>query len=179
MPIAGISLSLMAAGLYVLVALATFGAAAIARSNRQQAWHLRGWVILGLLFCLLVILRLYNVEEMLRAAMREYLHAGHAYEARRDFQRPVVAALILLISGIAGWWAYRFGRTLHGRRNIATAVALAAGFAMLLLIALRLISLHFIDVFLYGPAKLNWFGDIGLSLLVGAAALYYIKVVRA
>jgi hypothetical protein len=55
-------------------------------------------------------------------------------------------------------------------RRQALGIAQLASFAMLGLIALRMISLHAVDSLLYGGLRLNWWLDIGLSLLVGAAA---------
>jgi hypothetical protein len=49
---------------------------------------------------------------------------------------------------------------------------------MLFLVILRVISLHMIDRLLFGPLKLNWIGDIGASLVVLGAAIYYMKLVR-
>ncbi len=48
---------------------------------------------------------------------------------------------------------------------------------MIGLMMLRIISLHMIDRLLFGPLKLNWVFDIGSTLAVLAAALYYIAIV--
>jgi hypothetical protein len=48
---------------------------------------------------------------------------------------------------------------------------------MVMLLGLRIVSLHQIDVLLYGPAKLNWVIDIGASLTVLTAAGFYIRLV--
>jgi hypothetical protein len=57
-------------------------------------------------------------------------------------------------------------RAAHGRRNMALFVAFAALATMVMLLGLRTVSLHQIDVLLYGPTKLNWVIDIGASLTV-------------
>jgi hypothetical protein len=44
--------------------------------------------------------------------------------------------------------------------------------------ALRIASLHMIDALLYGPLKLNWVIDIGGSLVVLVAAIYYVQLVH-
>lgn len=49
--------------------------------------------------------------------------------------------------------------------------------AMMMLLGLRIVSLHQIDQLLYGPKKLNWLVDIGASLLAMGAAVVYIRVV--
>lgn len=49
--------------------------------------------------------------------------------------------------------------------------------AMVMLLSLRIISMHQIDQLLYGPIKLNWLIDIGASLLAMGAEAIYIRVV--
>ncbi len=165
--------------LYVLVMIATGAAAAVGKSNAQQAWHSRSWIILCLLFCLLIISRLLDAEELMRDNLRAALRADASYDNRRDFQRPMAAAVIAIAFSIGLAWIYRVGRRIQGRRNIAVALALICGAAMLFLIALRMISLHAIDALLYGPLKLNWFADVGLSCLICVAAVLYMRIVKA
>lgn len=74
---------------------------------------------------------------------------------------------------------FGFARNLWGRRNMAVLVSVLAAFAMLLLMALRLASLHAPDALLYGTFNLNWLIDIGSSLAVLGGAVTYIRLVRA
>jgi hypothetical protein len=50
---------------------------------------------------------------------------------------------------------------------------------MLLLLALRIVSLNAVDAVLFGPLKVNWITDIGASVFVIAAALYYVRLLLA
>lgn len=58
---------------------------------------------------------------------------------------------------------------------VIIAVGCAAGMVFLLL--LRILSLHSVDDVLYGPLKLNWVGDVGMSLAVLGCAIRYAKIV--
>ncbi len=73
----------------------------------------------------------------------------------------------------------RWARNIRGRRNVARLAGVLASAAMVCLMALRIASLHMTDALLYGPAKLNWVIDIGVSLVVLIAAIYYVQLVRA
>ena len=171
-------LSLAAAGLYVIVAACCVLAAVTAAGQRQIPWHLRSWLVVGLLFVVLAAARVLALEEVLRVDLRQALYAEGTYEQRRSVQQPLVAAIIVLAAAGAGWWVNRFWRKARGRRNIAAMLALTCSAAMIFLVVLRLISLHAVDALLYGPVKLNWIVDIGSSLTVIGAALVYWRVVR-
>lgn len=179
MPIALSPLSLAASGIYVLVVAACVLATSSAIRERQQAWHIRTWLALAALFAGLVLMRLFDVEEVLRDALRDFLRYEHSYGERRNFQRPIASAIIALAALGAFVWFYRATRAIRGRRNIAAMAALAGGSAMVVLIILRLVSLSPVDSLLYGPLKLNWIGDIGLSVLVLGAGAFYSRIVRA
>lgn len=171
------TLSIMASALYVLVVFATGVGAGVANSCKQQAWHWRSWLLLACFFMLLTASRLLDVEETLRDNLRSMLRADAAYDNRRDFQRPLVAGLVVIAAMVGFWWTFGIAGRITGRRNITVMVALISGAFMILLIAMRMISLHLIDALLYGPFKLNWVADVGLSLIVIGAAIYYIRVV--
>ena len=171
--------SLAASGLYGIVMLACLAAAATALRQRQVSGHLRTWSMLVLFFAVLITLRLVNAEEWLRAILRDYLRISGHYGDRRSLQAPLVAA-ILAIAGVGAMFALqRWARNLRGRRNVARLAGVLAAAAMVCLMALRIASLHMIDALLYGPPKLNWVIDIGVSLVVLVAAIYYVQLVRA
>jgi len=172
-------LSLMAAGFYVFVAIAVCVAAGVAARHNQPPWHNRTWLLLGCLFSLLIVSRIFSLEDLLRDSLREMARSDGTYEYRRDFQRPLVAFIFVLFGAAASWWIYRAAKSMRGRRNFAVMAALASGFGMTGLIALRLISLHPIDALLYGPAKLNWVGDIGFGVIIVGAAVYYVRLIRS
>lgn len=171
-------LSLAAAGLYALVVMVALYAAMVAKKQDQQFWHRATWLLLAGLFILLLVSRIAGLEDMLREALRDTLRSDAAYDRRRAIQRPVAAGLIALASVAVGWGLYRTAQFRKGRRNLAVLAAQAGGFALLFLVALRVISLHPIDGLLYGPLKLNWLADIGASCLVAGAAAYYVKIMR-
>lgn len=179
MPTGASDLSLAASVLYLLVAGSVVAAAFCARQNRQRDWHVRNWLLLGMLFIALAAARMFEIEDLARGELRDWLLARGDYSDRRNIQGPIAAALVFVVTICGLWWFNRSAKTVRGRRNIAVKTASASGIAMILLVCARLLSLHLIDALLYGPVKLNWFADIGLSLFVIAAAMYYVRIVRS
>jgi len=173
------ALSLSASGLYGIVMLACLAAAATALRQRQVSGHLRTWLMLALFFGVLIALRLVNAEEWLRAILRDYLRISGHYSDRRSLQAPLVAAILTIAGAGAMIALQRWARNIRGRRNVARLAGVLASAAMVCLMALRIASLHMTDALLYGPAKLNWVIDIGVSLVVLIAAIYYVQLVRA
>lgn len=172
-------LSLVAAGVYSLVMLACIIAGIAASRGGQMRRHVRAWLLIALLFAVFIALRLTAAEDLLRETVRASLRASGEYGDRRITQALIVSAMIALAGlGTLGW-IYTATRNLHGRRNVARLAANLAAVAMIFLLALRIASLHLIDTLLYGPLKLNWVIDIGSSIVVMAAAVYYTRVVRA
>jgi len=172
-------LSLSAASLYVLVVCACLVASGSGFRFRQQVWHVRVWLILAVLFALLAALRISNLEEIWRDELRIFLRADAVYDGRRNFQRPIAATIIAILAAATFFGAYRFVRVARGRRNIAAIAAAAGGLVMTGLLALRLISLSPVDALLFGPLKLNWILDIGSSVLILGAAVYYTRLIRS
>lgn len=171
-------LSQAAAAAYLIVALLCGSAAGAAQRHKQRFWHKLVWLSLATLFATLIVMRLFEIEDQLREGLRQLLRASANYESRRTYQRPIAAFVILIAGASFGWWFYRFARRIRGRRNIAVVTASLCGAGMFFLMALRVISLHAIDALLYGPIKLNWVTDVGITITVLATAAYYIKVVR-
>ena len=170
-------LSLVACGVYVIVAACAWQAGRLARGKRQQAWHSNAWVLITVLFLFLVVSRLLGLEELLRSEMREVLEAQQLNENRRSIQGPVIAVLITVFAALGMLATYWTSQRLSGRRNIAVAVAIGACGVMGATIAMRTVSLHALDRLLNGPLKLNWVGDIGASLAVLLAAIIYARIV--
>ncbi|MET4131809.1 preprotein translocase subunit SecG [Porphyrobacter sp. MBR-155] len=171
--------SLAASCLYGIVMLACLAAAATALRQRQVSGHLRTWLMLALFFGVLITLRLVNAEEWLRAILRDYLRISGHYGDRRSLQAPLVAAILTIAGAGAMFALQRWARNLRGRRNVARLTGVLAAAAMVCLMALRIASLHLTDALLYGPPKLNWVIDIGVSFVVLVAAIYYVQLVRA
>lgn len=172
-------LSLSAAGLYVVVLGLCLFAAVTAQQYRQPFAHIRTWVVIALLFGCLALMRIGNIEELLRIMLRNELRDDGDYAGRRTVQQPLVVAAMMVFAGLFLWGLWRQWRAAHGRRNMALFVAVAAVGAMMFVIALRIVSFHSTDYVLYGPAKLNWILDIGSSLTVLATAGYYVRRVRS
>lgn len=170
--------SMSAAGLYGLVMLACVLAAVTAARYRQPPHHGRIWAVLAAVFLLLAFHRFTGFEEHLRSLMREQLRVHGTYEERRSLQGPLAVAVIVLFSAAVGWNLYFRWRTARGQRDRAVLVALGAAVTMLALVVMRIVSLHQVDVLLYGPLKLNWLTDLGTSAAVLAAALHYARLVR-
>ena len=172
-------LSLIACVLYAAVCAACTGAGFEARAKRQQAWHLKTWWLIAVLFILLIASRLLGLEEILREDLRDLLRAEGLVESRRAIQGPVIAVAIVLFAAAGMFAVYQVAQRVRGRRNIAIAVALGACGLMVATIIMRTISLHAFDRLLFGPLKLNWVGDIGASFAVLAAGVYYVSVLRS
>lgn len=172
------TLSLVAAGLYAVVAVACAFAAAYARSKQQARWNTVWWAAIAALFAGLVAMRLFDVEDQLRSALRAAMQARGEYGGRRELQ-SVIAAGLLLLAGLVMAGVFRTTRGIRGRRNFAVLASIAASGTMVALVGLRIVSFHWVDIVLNGPLKLNWIGDIGSSFVVLGAALFYMRLVRA
>ena len=171
-------LSLSAASLYALVVLVCTVAAIAAPRNPPQRWHVAVWLLLGAFFLLATVSRIYGLEEAFRASMRLALRTGGTDSERREVQRPIAAAVVALVGAGGFGLAYLSFNKFKGKANMVVLVALMSGFGLACLFAMRLISLSPIDRLLYGPIKLNWFLDIGLSMTTMAAAAYYVRVLH-
>ncbi|QDH33879.1 hypothetical protein [Porphyrobacter sp. YT40] len=171
-------LSLSAAGVYLVVVAGCLGAALTAARSRQPAGHLRMWSFIALVFAFLIVMRFTGIEEVVRDTFRDMLRVEGAYAARRSFQRPLAVAVIFGVSGLFAWGLWRQWRAARGRRNLALLAAQASTVAMVMLVGLRIVSLHQLDSVLYGPLKLNWIADLGASLMTLAASMIYVRLVR-
>ncbi len=173
------SLSLIAAALYILVALSCMVAGGAA-ATRRQPWTVttQWWLIAGL-FLAMALARYFDMEHTLRQNMRGVLLADGAYEMRREYQRPVAALVVVLGSGLAFWLVYKIAQARASRRILALRAARMAALSLVTLVVLRIVSLHPVDGLLYGPLKLNWIIDIGASVLIMGAAAFFAALLRA
>lgn len=171
-------LTYSACALYGFVVCGCLLATRLVGLHRQADWQGRVWLFLAALFVALAASRLMGIEEGLREALREALREGGNYGGRRGFQAIIAGTIIMLTATGFGVAFFKAARRVRGKRSITALVALFAGAAMVFLVAVRMVSIHVLDWFLYGPLKLNWVGDIGLSLIVLAASLYFVKLVR-
>ena len=167
-------LSLTAAGMYLGVGAACLYAATFTGGEGPSRPARAIWLAIGGLFVILAASRIFSAEDRVRDLMRAWLNAGVGYQARRTIQGPIAAA-VLAASGVAGialLLGFRWVRA-GARAERALIWATRASAAMMVLVALRLISFHPVDAILYQPLRLNWVFDIGLTAVVGIAALTY------
>jgi hypothetical protein len=144
--------------------------------QRQIAWHGWLWAIVALVFIALALMRVYAVEDWLRADLRSMLHRGGIYKDRSYIQTPLVAALLLIALGLAAGLICLIAKGAGRQRDIAAIGGLGCTGAMILLAAIRMISLHSSDALLFGPLRINWFIDFGLSFAVLACALRFLAL---
>ncbi|WP_252258963.1 heme-copper oxidase family protein [Erythrobacter aurantius] len=172
------TLSLIAAAFYALVLAASLLACRTGQVQRQHGWQVASWAAVAVFFLVLIVSRIFNVEEALRADLREWLQLQDLREGRRSYQGVIIAIVLALFAALGLYTAYHVSRRMSGRRNIAVAVAIASCGVMVAVIAMRSISLHAMDTLLYGPLKLNWTGDLGASAVVLGAAVYYTLLLK-
>jgi len=173
------TLGLTAAGLYAVALLACWAAGFVAVNNKQSSDQVRNWLLIALMFFGLILSRALDIEEGLRQGLRNSLLEQKTYADRRDIQRPIAAGMIMFGTLIGVRMIYHFVQHTGSRLCMAVAVATFAALAMLLLLALRIVSLNAVDAVLFGPLKVNWITDIGASVFVIAAALYYVRLLLA
>ncbi len=171
-------LGFAAAGFYAVVVCVCLVALLSARGQQQMPGHARAWAALALLFAILVALRLFNVEEVLRADLRDWSRDSESYGQREGYQLPITIAIVVIFGLAAFAWVFRSLRNVHGRRSVALVTAEIGALGMLILMALRMISFNALDKILYGPLKLNWVGDLGAAAMVGGGAVAYTLIVR-
>lgn len=171
-------LSFAAAALYAVIVLACMVAALSARSEKQLPTHARIWAVLAALFMVLIVLRVFNIEELLRAELRSASRESDAYDAREGLQLPITIGVVVIFGFAAFAWVFRSLRAMQGRRSVALVAAEMGALAMMILIVLRMVSFNALDKILYGPLKLNWVGDLGAALMVGGGAVAYTLIVR-
>lgn len=165
------ALSLAAAAIYIGVSVLCVLAWANPRNGSEKASQSRsGWLAVAGLFVLLALSRILVIEDRFDEYLRDLARESGAYEGRTAWQGPLSVAAILLVLLVVPILARNWARSRGDKRTQALGIAQLAAFAMLGLIALRLISFHPVDSLLYGGLRLNWWLDVGLSLLVGFAA---------
>lgn len=169
-------LGLVAAALYAATAMLTLRAAMKARP--APVWHRTVWLVAVGLFTACALSRLFGLEEGLRLLLRGELREEHIYSARREYQ-SVIASVIIVVATLAAFvgavTVFRSGVLKSGGRS---RIVLAAGLAcagMALLIVVRVVSLHALDVLIYRGPRLNWIVDIGTTGAVGVLAWLYVS----
>ncbi len=169
-------LSMIAAAVYALVALACLLAAFSVGKAGVHSRHRRNWLLIAAFFAFLFFLRGLLIEDMAESLIRSALQSGGLYSSRRGLQ--ALTAIVMIAAVLTGFsvWLFKRLRQARGRRGKAVLVAQCASIGMVLLVLVRLVSFHPIDALLYGPLKLNWIADLGLALIVTTSALYHRNV---
>lgn len=167
-------LGLVAAAFYMVTAILALRAARAAHSAPN--WHRTVWIVAIALFAGCVASRLFGIEESLRQLLRGELRDEHVYAERREYQ-ALIASGIIVAAGIAS--VIGAAKVISSgvlRSSGLSRIALTAGMAcaaMGLLIVVRVVSLHMLDVLLYRGPRLNWIVDIGATVMTGALAWLY------
>lgn len=162
-------LALVACGLYLGVAVSCGFAARNAMSHGSRKF----WILSGVFFVGLAVLRGTGIENAITDALREQLYLENAYENRREFQRPLSAAAFVLICAALYLFYLKRPAPRAGARGWARFWAMIGITVMFGVILMRLISFHELDRLLYGPVRMNWVLDIGSALLVAASAVIF------
>lgn len=138
---------------YIAVAILCARAFRTARAglgtDRPPAFHARVWFVASLVFFAAAVSRYFGIEDDLRIWLRGGLRAEHLYQERRDFQ-SVIASVVIVLATLAGMGGFALMlRSGILQRKGPSRIAAIAGLAcagMVLLVLLRLVSLHLIDV---------------------------------
>ena len=162
----------IAMAIYLAVALACTAAALGARRRSAHDAEVFGWFGCAAFFIGLAALRLFEVEERTRAALRLLARTAGAYDGRAAVQLPltVMTLAALLLAALFIRRVLRRGNSTRAGWALRLALLGAAGFIPLHF--LRIISWHATDALLYGGGvHLNWLIDLGLAAFAGGAAL--------
>lgn len=170
--------------LYLVAALLAFRTMLASRDAQASIglprWQARVWLAASGLFFVCAISRQFGLEEAFRVSLRGELRSDQLYEIRRDYQSVFASAIILTATAISTAVIAALVRSgLMRRRGLSrtTILAVIACAAMLLLILVRLVSLHLLDSLLYRGPRLNWFVDIGTTLaVIGLARHYHVSL---
>ncbi len=131
------------------------------------------WLGATLFFCILALMRIFALEDAIRDVLRAALIRDDAYAERHGFQSVLAASLLLaMFAGSILTW-----RIMHNRKWDRTMRWAIFGIIVMTgLVTLRIISFHATDALLYGPLHLNWFIDMGATVLTGWAAYIRARV---
>lgn len=171
-------LRLAAIPIYLVAIVLCIAAARTAVRHRGPVSHTALWSGLATLYVLMIVSCLVDFEERWHASVRHLMNAGYG-EGVRLFWQPLVAVLAIGFAASAAFLLMRRATPAmpaNARRGLR--LAEMAGSAFVLLVALRLISLHAIDAVLYGGPHINRVIDPGLTLLVAVGAWLFVKGVE-
>ncbi len=162
-------LIIVAGLLYVTVAVAAVLAARDATLRENRIF----WLSCAAFFMILAIARTSGFEAFVTSSLRGWLYAEGAYQDRREIQRPLAAAAVIVVGAALFWFWLKRPPARATSRAWARFGGMVGTAAMCGVIAMRLISFHELDRLLYGPIRLNWILDLGSSGLVAVSAWRY------
>jgi len=174
------AIGMVAVLIYVVAALMALRAGVATRRpdpvRTIPQWHGRVWLFAAVLFAACAVSRFLGIEEGLRAVLRGELQVERVYDVRREFQSVLASIIIVALSVaaiFAGWRVQQSG--VLARRGLSREViwAAAACCVMIVLIAIRMVSLHALDMLLYRGPRLNWVVDMGATFAVMVLAWRY------
>lgn len=161
-------LSMLAALAYLVATALTLAVAWRSRvrpSSTPAAW--RWWLAVAACFVVLAAIRLTNADQALHDHIRDWAERDGIYGERHDLQIPVTLAGLTGLFGMFVWAIVR------GWTFDRVVLARSATLVLLVLVVLRMVSLHAVDAFLYravGPVRVNYLLDTGLTFSVIALA---------
>ena len=154
------NISILACLIYGMIALLCLAPAVTGSGALRRHWLAAAALMVGL-----IAMRLAGGEDRIRQAAREMAMQSGNYASRWEFQIPLALGVALagtaLLAGLLRHWR----AAPRGSRQRLVIVSRFGMLGLLLLYALRLVSLHQIDAILYaGPLRLNWIFE-GFSCL--------------
>lgn len=168
-------LNTLAAFLYLAVAALCAGAGALTGTGRQGEGRWWNWMALAIFFAGFAAWRFFDVETALETALREAAFGGGGYFSRDRYQRPLAALVIFVFAaGAIGTFTRNWRRPAPPGRRYLRRGSYCAG-ALVVLVALRLVSFHPIDALLYNGPHLNRVLEPGLVLFAGLQALLVMR----
>jgi hypothetical protein len=147
--------SLIACGVYVLVIALVWRATYTA--HKAGLKHVHGWLAVAAAILILLVVRVYEGEDLARWILRAMAVRMEIYDDRQQWQVPlgVLIAAAFLAIAIASWRGLSRSRGDNSLRLLR--IAQVACLCFVPLYALRIMSLHTTDAFLYaGPIRPNW-----------------------
>lgn len=169
----------MGAIFYLVVGVVSVRSAIYGRKIHRPLYEWRHWLHVTALFGLLAVIRLTNLDHIAQDFFRALTQSTGDYEARREWQRPAAAFVILLL-GVTCFRTFAIVRKQQGHPiRLIMFFSRGAALLMLLYFLLRLISLHAVDAMLYsgGMLRVNYVVDLGLATMNAFYALSYKRLV--
>ncbi|RGP41501.1 hypothetical protein BPTFM16_01807 [Altererythrobacter insulae] len=133
------------------------------------------WILAGLAMTVAALARFADFEDRIRTALRAQLDAASLLEGRYALQMPLVIVAIGIAIGIAAILLRRIPSWRSRSVELAAWLGKLALLALIVLLVVRIISLHATDRILFtpivGPVTSNWLLDIGFATMLLLAAI--------